>query len=70
MAQSQIQRENSVVDINGQMRPQTPNSIDQAPSPKRQRLDGSASFTGAMGQLNRGQSMGTSNPPVSSVTTW
>ena len=42
------------MDINGQPRPPTPGSGDPAPSPKRQRLEGS--FNGApIGPMGRGQ---------------
>src|SRR2546429_494175 len=38
--QHQMQRDGSDVDINGQQRPQSPSSADNAPSPKRPRLEG------------------------------
>lgn len=49
MGQTQMQREGSETDLNGQPRPQSPMSGDSAPSPKRQRVD--------VGQFN-GQQMG------------
>jgi len=49
MGQTQMQREGSETDLNGQPRAQSPMSGDSAPSPKRQRLDA--------GQFN-GQQMG------------
>lgn len=44
------------MDINGQQRPQTPGSGENAPSPKRQRLDGG--INGQMGPMGRGQPQG------------
>lgn len=57
MMQTQMQREGSAMDINGQPRAQSPVSGEAAPSPKRQRLEGS--FNGApIGPLSRGQAQG------------
>lgn len=54
--QTQMQREGSQMDMNGQPRPQTPGSGD-APSPKRQRMEG-GQFNGQMGPMGRGQNPG------------
>lgn len=55
--QHQMQRDNSDMDINGH-RPQSPASIENAPSPsKRQRLEG-GQFNGQMGPNGRGQPQG------------
>ncbi|PNS17368.1 hypothetical protein CAC42_7051 [Sphaceloma murrayae] len=55
--QGQMQRDGSAMDMNGQQRPQTPGSGDNAPSPKRPRLDGGA-FNGQMTPMGRGQTPG------------
>ncbi|GAB7353256.1 hypothetical protein MBLNU459_g3765t1 [Dothideomycetes sp. NU459] len=56
MQQTQMQREGSSIDMNGQQRLASPGSVADAPSPKRQRLDGS--FNGPMGPMGRGQPQG------------
>ncbi|PSK35025.1 Adhesion defective protein 2 [Elsinoe australis] len=61
--QGQMQREGSAMDVNGQQRPQTPGSGDNAPSPKRQRLDGGG-FNGQMGPMGRGQNPGMPGQPM------
>lgn len=42
------------MEMAGQQRPQSPGSVDNAPSPKRQRIDGN-NFNGQMGPMGRGQ---------------
>ncbi|KAL1304543.1 hypothetical protein AAFC00_003523 [Neodothiora populina] len=57
MQQTQMQREGSNMDLNGQQRTQSPSAGENAPSPKRPRLEGS--FNGApIGQMGRGQAQG------------
>ena len=53
----QMQRDGSAMGM-GQDRPQSPGgSVENAPSPKRQRLDGNG-FNGPMGPAGRGQPQG------------
>ena len=66
MGQTQMQRENSSMD--GQQRPQTPGSGENAPSPKRQRLDGGGSFNGQMMPMGRGQPQGMQGQQVRTPT--
>ena len=49
-----MRREGSDIDINGQPRPQSPSSADNAPSPKRQRLEG-GQFNGEQMRNGMGQ---------------
>lgn len=63
LQQTQMQREGSTIDMNGQQRPQSPGSVADAPSPKRQRLDGT--FNGPMGPMGRGQPQGMPGQQVS-----
>lgn len=64
MAQAQqnaMQREGS----NMEQRPNSPGGGENAPSPKRQRLDGN--FNGAMGPMGRGQPQGMPGQQVGSL---
>ncbi|KAG8624338.1 hypothetical protein KVT40_007405 [Elsinoe batatas] len=63
MAQGQMQREGSGMEMNGQQRPQTPGSGDASRSPKRQRMDEGA-FNGQMPPMGRGQNPGMPNPAM------
>jgi len=56
LQQTQMQRDGSNMDMGGQ-RPQSPGGGDNAPSPKRQRLDGQQAFNGQMVPGGRGQGM-------------
>jgi len=66
MGQTQMQREGSSMD--GQQRPQTPGSGENAPSPKRQRMDGGGSFNGQMVPMGRGQPQGMQGQQVRTPT--
>lgn len=64
LQQTQMQREGSNMDMGGQ-RPQSPGAGDNAPSPKRQRLEGQP-YNGQMGPAGRAQGM--QGPPMGNMT--
>ncbi|KZF24265.1 hypothetical protein L228DRAFT_266612 [Xylona heveae TC161] len=68
MLQQQMQRDNSDLDINGQPRPPSPSSGENAPSPsKRPRLDGTPFNGQAMGPNGRGQPQGMPGQPMNNA---
>jgi hypothetical protein len=60
----QMQRDGSDVDINGQQRPQSPSPADNAPSPKRPRLEGGPMNGQQVLPNGRGQPQGIPNQQV------